>query len=38
MPLTVIDLGDMETLLGADVKRPYWRSGRWSDSAASELD
>lgn len=38
MPLTVIDLGDMETLLGADVKRPYWRNGSWSDSAAFELD
>ena len=31
-PLTVIDLGDMQTLLGADVRRPYWRSGGWTES------
>ena len=33
VPLTVIDLGDMQNLLGADVRRPYWRSGSWSDSS-----
>ena len=37
-PLTVIDLGDMQALLGADVKRPYWRSGGWSASAAPISD
>ena len=36
-PLTVIDLVDRGALLGADVTRPYWRSGGWSGPAA-EVD
>ncbi|MEE2682008.1 MAG: hypothetical protein VX641_06510 [Planctomycetota bacterium] len=34
MPLTVTDVSDLQTLLGADVKRPYWRSGAWSGDPA----
>lgn len=37
-PLTVIDILDMGALLGAEVDRPYWRSGGWSERPHSEIN